>query len=836
MKNNRLYYPTLCTFSNKFMAFFTKLLQTTFLLGLSFSALADRDSDIANAAQKATDYIVQDSQRFGCISCHNSAQAIRAAAFAEQSDVLTVDMPKFNYLLNLAKNQQFDVANHAGQGAITHEGTTTHFGNHEKMTSTWTLYSLSIVSPNSDSDFDREWLRKGADFLITQQDANGLISSDHDHAPVDLNSSIQPTSQAMHVWKRLVASGADAKYRTALELSRDALFNMRPKSSSSYYIQELSWLILGLRAADIAADHPRLAAMVEELKDHQHTDGGWSVNTLPNAISTDSDAFSTGMSLCTLTTAGASDTAAFVDGVDYLLDTQNADGSWSADGAHSQVAESTWAAICLASTQIADDDDDGTPDDLDNCSDVSNPDQANSDSDPLGNACDDDDDNDGFVDSLDNCPINSNTDQSDVDEDGVGDVCDTDLDDDGVDLGDNCPLIANPDQLDTDGDLIGNACDDDDDNDGHLDVNDNCPVDANPAQDSICNAPPVALCTDVVAVASPQTCQANVNINADSFDPDSDEIAITQSVDIFGLGSTTATLNVTEVGTNPALSSACEASVVVVDETAPTVSIGANQTLEATSTAGAPATITPTVDDACGDVSLSISELVNYPLGTTQVTAIATDGSGNQSSSNLMVTVQDTTPPVLAVGTIVEVEATGPLTSVDIGEATASDIFDVTVTSNQPTAYPVGTTTVNWTATDANNNQSSATQQVSVVDTTAPNFTLNQHTDKLWPPNHKMVLVGVISQVGDLVDGNPNVVIDVTSNQAINGNGDGNTDYDWEVIQVGDTWEIWLRAERAGPKDARHYTIKVTVSDNNGNSSSATAMATVPHDKGKKGK
>ena len=178
---------------------------------------------IANAAQKATDYIVDDSQRFNCISCHNSAQAIRAAAFAEQSDVLSVDLSKFNYLLNLAKNQQFDIVGHTNRGAITHVGTTTHFGSHAKMTSTWTLYSLSIVSPNSASVFELEWLRKGADFLITQQDANGLISSDHDHTPVDLNSSIQTTSQAMHVWKRLVASGADAKYRTALELSRDAL-------------------------------------------------------------------------------------------------------------------------------------------------------------------------------------------------------------------------------------------------------------------------------------------------------------------------------------------------------------------------------------------------------------------------------------------------------------------------------------------------------------------------------------------------------------------------------------------------------------------------------------
>lgn len=823
------------SFLPKLRALFKTILSTGLLLGLNFSAYADRQTDIANAAQKATDFIIQDSQRFGCISCHNTVQAIRAGAFAEQSDVLSVDLAKLNNLLNLAKNQQFNVAGDSRTGAISHGGSPTHYQEaHVNLTSTWTLYSLSVVSPKSNSVFDFEWLRKGADFLITRQGANGLITSDHIHEPVDLNSSIQTTSQAMHVWKRMVSSGSDAKYRTALELARDAMFNMQPNPADKYYLQELSWLILGLRAADVSPEHPRLKTMIQTLKDHQHSDGGWSVHTVPNAISNDSDPFSTGMSLCTLGSAGESNSQAFVDGVDYLLATQNANGSWTHDGTHSEVAESTWAAICLASTQVADDDGDGAANDLDNCADVSNPDQANSDDDPFGNACDADDDNDQFLDNEDNCPLHHNPDQSDVDADGVGDVCDTDLDDDGVDLGDNCPLIPNPDQLDTDGDLIGNACDTDDDNDGVLDVDDNCPVDANPGQDSICNAPPVALCMDVTAVASAQSCLAEVSINADSFDPDADELALTQDKVLFAPGSTLATLTVAEVNTNPSLSASCQATVLVVDETAPTLDAGANQTLEATSTAGASANINPATDDACGVVSVDISPALNhYPLGTTVVTATATDGSGNQTSDTMVVTVQDTTPPVLSVGADVHVEATGPMTSISISPASATDIFDVTVSSNQPAAYPVGTTTIQWQATDANANSASASQKVTVVDTTAPEFSINQLTDKLWPPNHKMVLVAVIEQVSDLVDGNPNVVIEVTSNQPLNGNGDGNTDSDWQVNRVGDRWEVWLRAERAGPKDARHYNINVTVTDIHGNAATAAASATVPHNKGK---
>jgi hypothetical protein len=55
-------------------------------------------------------------------------------------------------------------------------------------------------------------------------------------------------------------------------------------------------------------------------------------------------------------------------------------------------------------------DGDCIPDDDDNCPDISNSDQANSDSDSHGDACD-------------NCPNVDNEDQADNDGDGVGDAC-----------------------------------------------------------------------------------------------------------------------------------------------------------------------------------------------------------------------------------------------------------------------------------------------------------------------------------------------------------------------------------------------------------------------------
>ncbi len=84
-------------------------------------------------------------------------------------------------------------------------------------------------------------------------------------------------------------------------------------------------------------------------------------------------------------------------------------------------------------------------------------------------------DKDGVVNSLDNCPTHTNFDQADFDSDNLGDKCDIDDDNDGVsdslDQFDTDP----EDWADFDFDGIGSFKDTDDDNDGILDV-----VDSNP--------------------------------------------------------------------------------------------------------------------------------------------------------------------------------------------------------------------------------------------------------------------------------------------------------------------------------------------------------------------
>jgi hypothetical protein len=102
----------------------------------------------------------------------------------------------------------------------------------------------------------------------------------------------------------------------------------------------------------------------------------------------------------------------------------------------------------------------------------------------------------------------------------------------------------------------------------------------------------------------------------------------------------------------------------------------------------------------------------------------------------------------------------------------------------------------------------------------------------LWPPNHKLVNVTVNYNVTDNCPLPPNsCTLSVTSNEPINGTGDGNTSPDWIVL---DDHHVLLRAERAGNGNGRIYTVGITCVDSGGNSSSKSVPVSVPHDQGKK--
>lgn len=120
---------------------------------------------------------------------------------------------------------------------------------------------------------------------------------------------------------------------------------------------------------------------------------------------------------------------------------------------------------------------------------------------------------------------------------------------------------------------------------------------------------------------------------------------------------------------------------------------------------------------------------------------------------------------------------------------------------------------------------------VTIEDTTPPDLTVSLSPEILWPPNHKLVTVTATVVATDTCDASPTVrLVSITSNEPDNGNGDGDTENDIQGAAFGTADLVFqLRAERRGGGDGRIYTVTYEVEDASGNTSTAQALARVPH-------
>ena len=135
--------------------------------------------------------------------------------------------------------------------------------------------------------------------------------------------------------------------------------------------------------------------------------------------------------------------------------------------------------------------------------------------------------------------------------------------------------------------------------------------------------------------------------------------------------------------------------------------------------------VIPTADK--GTVTCDHNQGDVFPLGTTTVTctAVFEDVFSTTSFDVIISRTTDTTSPTITTPSDITVEATGPRTNINIGTAIATDDMDTnpTITNDAPSSFPVGVTIVTWTATDSSGNIATATQRITIQDTTSPTFT-----------------------------------------------------------------------------------------------------------------
>lgn len=158
-----------------------------------------------------------------------------------------------------------------------------------------------------------------------------------------------------------------------------------------------------------------------------------------------------------------------------------------------------------------------------------------------------------------------------------------------------------------------------------------------------------------------------------------------------------------------------------------TIRVPADITVEAETAAGAAVefevtasgTQDPNPQVTCDPVSGS-----TFPIGTTRVLCSATDSFGGRAEGEFHVIVTDTTAPVIILPQVAPVRATSANGAIVTFDVSAEDGIDgsvaVTCSPASGSQFPIGTTTVQCTATDSRGNTASNGFNVQVYEEDAP--------------------------------------------------------------------------------------------------------------------
>lgn len=208
-----------------------------------------------------------------------------------------------------------------------------------------------------------------------------------------------------------------------------------------------------------------------------------------------------------------------------------------------------------------------------------------------------------------------------------------------------------------------------------------------------------------------------------------DNLTVTNDApNVFPQGTTTVTWAVKDEAGN---TQTATQQVTVVDDVKPTITAPAAITVNADN-GGCEATNvnlgTPSTDDNCSVASVSNDAPLSFPKGTTTVTWTVKDATGNTATAIQTVTVVDAQNPSIAnlpqnISKVndegvcgVKVSWTEPLAT---DNCPGSSISQTAGPANG-TVFPVGTTTVTYTATDAAGNTHAESFTVIVTDNEAP--------------------------------------------------------------------------------------------------------------------
>ncbi len=234
----------------------------------------------------------------------------------------------------------------------------------------------------------------------------------------------------------------------------------------------------------------------------------------------------------------------------------------------------------------------------------------------------------------------------------------------------------------------------------------------------------------------PGICGAVVDFTIPEFSDNSGSATIEQTSglepgEIFPVGTTTVSFTVTDDSGN---SSSCSFDVIVTDSETPVIE--EINDITQNSNEGICGAVVDFAEvnatDNCGIETVEITEGLasgsEFPVGTTTVTYTVTDINGNVSTETFTVTVIDNEAPEVTCPTNItaSTETGEAYAIVNFENATATDNCEVSVEQTagpvSGSQFPIGTTTVEFTATDAAGNSTTCSFTITVEDNEDPSL------------------------------------------------------------------------------------------------------------------
>jgi hypothetical protein len=248
----------------------------------------------------------------------------------------------------------------------------------------------------------------------------------------------------------------------------------------------------------------------------------------------------------------------------------------------------------------------------------------------------------------------------------------------------------------------------------------------------------------------------------------------------------------------------------------------------------------------------------------------ANSGDPASFTGNFSITfgsVAPNNPPLCNAGAAQVKEANGALTAVTLDASLSADpdgddlefewsvAVDSGATISDASAmvtsgyFPVGPTLVTLTVSDGKGGVSVCDVLITIQDTTPPVVVCTTDKISLWPPDHSIQPVSIVVQAADLAADPETLSVQctVSSNESDNTTADGNSIGDvagqdgyLSAVPISLSYNattkqfsgvVNLRAERAGGQTGRVYSILCRVVDQAGNTSTASCVVVVPHNR-----